>query len=147
LARLCSLKHRHAASARFYADAFASQPALAANLTAPHRYNAACASALAGCGRGEDAPSLPDKVRQGLRRQAREWLDADRLALADLLTGGNPEVAAAVRQRLQHWLQDPDLAGVRDQDALEMLPEAERQQWQKLWVDVAELRKRTPEPR
>ena len=29
-------------------------------------------------------------------------------------------------QTLQHWLRDPDLAGLRDKDALEKLPEKER---------------------
>jgi serine/threonine-protein kinase len=147
LARLCSLKRWHAASARFYADAFAARPKLADDTEASHRYNAACAAALAGCGRGEDAAGLPDKARQGLRRQARAWLDAERLGLADLLKRGKPEIDAAVRQRLRHWEEDADLAGVRDRDALEKLPEAERDPWQRLWSDVAALRKPTPEPR
>jgi hypothetical protein len=44
-------------------------------------------------------------------------------------------------QRRQH---DPDFAGVRG-DALAELPEAERQEWQKLWDDVEALRKRAAE--
>jgi hypothetical protein len=42
-------------------------------------------------------------------------------------------------QQMQHWQQDPDFAGVRGDEALARLPEAERPQWQKLWADVAEL--------
>jgi hypothetical protein len=38
----------------------------------------------------------------------------------------------------------PDLAAVRG-NAIAKLPEAERQQWQKLWDDVEALRKRAAE--
>jgi hypothetical protein len=45
---------------------------------------------------------------------------------------------------MRHRQQDPDLAGVRG-DALPKLPEAERQEWQKLWDDVEAQRKRAAE--
>ena len=44
-----------------------------------------------------------------------------------------------MRQRLAHWQQDTDLASVRDQEGLAKLPEDERQQWRRLWDDVAAL--------
>jgi hypothetical protein len=44
-----------------------------------------------------------------------------------------------VGQTLLHWQTDPDLAGVRDQALLAKLPEAERQEWAKLWAEVAAL--------
>jgi hypothetical protein len=53
-----------------------------------------------------------------------------------------PEVA----QRMQHWLGDADFAGVRGPESLGKLPEAERQEWQKLWQEVEALRKRSSEP-
>jgi hypothetical protein len=43
---------------------------------------------------------------------------------------------------LQHWQQDGDLAGLRDPDAQAPLPAAERAAWEKLWADVAALRKK-----
>jgi hypothetical protein len=43
---------------------------------------------------------------------------------------------------MQHWQGDADLTGVRGPEALSHLPEAERQEWQKLWEDVAALRRR-----
>ena len=43
---------------------------------------------------------------------------------------------------MQHWQQDTDFAGVRGTDVIAKLPEAERQEWQKLWNDVADLLKR-----
>src|SRR5204863_1509606 len=51
LARLCQeYKKRYAAAERFYAEAFEAKPELAKDLRNGHRYNAACAAALAGCG-------------------------------------------------------------------------------------------------
>ena len=38
---------------------------------------------------------------------------------------------------LATWLSDPALAGVRDPAELAKLPDAEREQWQRLWADVA----------
>ena len=60
LAQLCQqpFKKRYAAAARFYGEAFAAEPALAEKLgAAGGRYDAACTAALAGCGRGDDAPA------------------------------------------------------------------------------------------
>jgi hypothetical protein len=53
-----------------------------------------------------------------------------------------PEIA----REMQHWLQDSDLAGVRNAEALAKLPEAERKEWQKLWQEVEALRKRAAQP-
>jgi hypothetical protein len=43
---------------------------------------------------------------------------------------------------MQHWLQNDDFTGVRGAEALAKLPEAERQEWQKLWADAEVLRQR-----
>jgi hypothetical protein len=40
---------------------------------------------------------------------------------------------------LAHWRKDADLAGIRDDEPLARLPDAERQQWQALWGDVRQL--------
>jgi hypothetical protein len=53
-----------------------------------------------------------------------------------------PEAHTAVRDKMRHWQADLDLAGVRGPEALAKLPEAERQEWQKLWDDVADVLKR-----
>ena len=47
-----------------------------------------------------------------------------------------------VQQQMKHWQTDTDLAGIRDRDALEKLPETERDAWHKLWDDVAALLKK-----
>jgi Flp pilus assembly protein TadD len=136
-------KHCYAAGVGFLNDAFAAEPKLADDLRAQHRYNAACAAALAAAGLGEDARGLSPEQRGKLRQRALDWLRADLAAYSKLPA----KASQAVQQRLSHWLADPDFASVRDKAALDRLPEAERQQWRKLWADVAALRKRTGEPR
>jgi hypothetical protein len=144
LARLCQqpFKKRYAASARFFAEAFAHDARLADDVQQQHRYNAARAAVLASCGQGEGARALPDKVAGGLRRQALDWLKADLAAHAKLAEKGNAATKQTVRQRLTHWRQDADLASVRDQAALDRLPAAERQAWRQLWADVGALLKK-----
>jgi serine/threonine-protein kinase len=139
-AQLCSAKKLHGASARFWAEAFQAQPKLADDLTVQHRYNAACAAALAGCGHGKDTDKLDDPQRARLRRQALDWLRAD-LDAWRRLQDTEPDKArsaAAVTRVLQHWLVDPDFASVRGRAALAKLPEAERRGWQELWSGVAD---------
>jgi hypothetical protein len=144
LAEMCQqpYKKRYAASARLYADAFAAEPKLAADLNQQHRYNAACSAALAAAGQGEDARRLPDKVVSMFRRWALDWLRDDLTTYAKLAEQNNPAVKQAIQQRLVHWRRDPDLVSVRDHPALDRLAEAERAAWQALWRDVDELAKR-----
>jgi superkiller protein 3 len=139
LAQLCSLKHLHRAAARFYEDAFAAQPKLAEELNS-HRYNAACAAALAGCGQGKDADKLDEKEKARLRGQALAWLRADLEAVGRLLDKepNQAHSAAGVGSVLRHWQVDTDLAGVRGVEALAQLPEAERPPWKNLWDEVAD---------
>jgi serine/threonine-protein kinase len=143
LARLC-LEHKKlfAAAARFYSEAFAAQPDLADDMQAGHRYNAACVAALAAAGQGQDAAKLDDKERFRLRKQALDWLRADLARWTKLAEGGTPAVRAAVRKTLQHWQKDADLAGLRDDLALGNLPESERAECQRLWVEVTALLKK-----
>jgi hypothetical protein len=142
LARLCQEhKKLYAAAAHFYEEAFGAEP----KLVAPNRYDAACAAALAGCGQGKDAKTLDDKERHRLRRQALDWLRAELEANRLLLEKDGSKAGPAVAGQMRHWQSDADLAGVRGPEALARLPEAERQPWQKLWNDVADLLKRTQE--
>jgi tetratricopeptide (TPR) repeat protein len=147
LAGLCqSCKKYYAAAARFYAAAFMTEPELASNLQLPHRYNAACAAALAGCGQGEDAGGLSEIERARLRQQALQWLRADLAAYGQLVEKGQAPARATVCERLEHWQQDNDFAGVRGPQSLAKLPENEPRQWQELWADVKELRQKASKP-
>jgi tetratricopeptide (TPR) repeat protein len=150
LAMLCqNYKKRYTAAARFYADAFAANAKLADDLARQHRYNAACAATLAAAGKGEDAAMLKDKKRTRLRKQALDWLQDDLAAWTKVAANWTKMAAkksapakAAVRQTMEHWQKDSDLAGVRDKAALAKLPKDEREAWGKLWADVEALLKK-----
>ena len=53
---MCYDTKHHAAAARFWAEALAADPKLGDDRQAGHRYNAACAAALAGCRAGGGRP-------------------------------------------------------------------------------------------
>jgi tetratricopeptide (TPR) repeat protein len=143
-ADLCQLhQRRYAAAARFYAEAFTEQPTHAANLQAGHRYQAACAAALAGCGQGQDAAGLGPEQRLRWRRQALTWLSADLRAWQGLLAREPLRSRPVIAGQMRHWLKDPDFNGVRGEQALGWLPAEERAAWAGLWADVAGLLDRT----
>ncbi|MGC8640205.1 MAG: hypothetical protein ACP5XB_10065 [Isosphaeraceae bacterium] len=138
LAQIASIKDLYGAAARFWDDAFQAQPALANDWKAGNRYNAACATALAGCGQGKDDPPLA-AAKARWRKQAIGWLRAELAGWSKMIENGPPQAGQAAAGMLQHWLTDPDLAGIRDPDALKQLPEAERAACRALWADVAAL--------
>jgi tetratricopeptide (TPR) repeat protein len=143
LAILCrQYKKRYAAAARFYAAAFAADPGLAQDLRNQDRYDAACAAALAAACQGEDARKLPDKEQARLRQLSLGWLQQDLAAWKKVAKKGPAQARAEVRETLQHWQQDPDLASLRGKEALARLPAAERDAWTALWADVAAVVKR-----
>jgi tetratricopeptide (TPR) repeat protein len=140
VAQLCQThKKRYAAAARFYADAFAAKPKLIGDGPSGLRYDAACAAALAGCAQGEDAKSLDAQERGRLRRQALDWIRAELDAWGKLLDTEPDKARPVVIGQMRHWQADADFAGVRGQKALAQLPVAERQLWQELWGQVADL--------
>ncbi|MHC4551107.1 MAG: tetratricopeptide repeat protein [Planctomycetota bacterium] len=118
LLMICYHRQRYAASARFGAEALARGGG-----SADDRYNAACAAALAGCGAGEDAAELDEAERARWRAHALAWLRENLSAKPD-------------RHTLQRWLEEKDLAGVRD--TLARLPDAEQEQWRAFWKAVAD---------
>jgi hypothetical protein len=141
-AQFCITTRRYATAARLYADAFKAEPRRADDLNGGHRYNAACAAALAAAGKGQDAAKLEAKERTRLRKQALDWLQDDLAAWTNVAAKGSAPTKAAVRRTLEHWQKDSDLAGVRDKTALAKLPKEEQQAWHKLWADVEALLKK-----
>jgi serine/threonine-protein kinase len=145
-ARVCQHTKRHAAAARLSAAAMEATLGAANDPRTGLRYHAACSAALAGCGRGDDAPA-GDAERARLRGRAVDWLRADLARWAKAAESGDPNARAAVKATLSHWKEDPDLAGVRDKDCPEMLPEAEREKWRRLWADVDAVLQKAASPK
>ena len=129
---------RRSAAARLWAEAFESDRTLADNRQVQHRYNAACAAALAGCGKTQDDPAPDEAARANSRAEARAWLDAELPVWTKLVASAKPEQRAAIAETLEHWQVDRDLAGVREPEAINALPEPERAGWRELWTNVAE---------
>jgi serine/threonine protein kinase/tetratricopeptide (TPR) repeat protein len=139
LVELCEIKQLNAAAAQFFTFTLADNPALAGDLNKGCRYDAARFAVLAAAGQGKDADNLTDQERVDLRKQALEWLRADLAAWGKQLDKDGDMERPLVQAKMTHWKQDPELTGVRDPDALEKLPAAEREAWQKLWKDVDAL--------
>jgi hypothetical protein len=137
---------RFVAASRLWQEALKADPRLADDRRAQHRYNAACAAALVGCGRGKDDPPPSDDQKTKLRRQAFDWLTAELGAWSKLLATANKEQRGVILKTLEHWQQDTDLAGIRDDAELAKLPEAERVAFRKLWGDVDTLLKKASRP-
>jgi WD40 repeat protein/Flp pilus assembly protein TadD len=146
LASVCSAKKLYHAEARLYAAAFAADPNLSAERRVGHLHNAACSAALSAAGQGEDAAKLDDEERAHLRKQALDWVRADLVLWTKHLESNQPADRATVERMMEHWRQDPDLAGFRDEAPLAKLPEAERKTWQALWGEVEALLQRAEKP-
>ena len=125
-AELCGLLGQEVAAARLYAEALGASPRLAGNLHTEHRYRAACAATLAGCGRGADAAGLSEAERARWREQAREWLRAEANLWTSVLNGGTHADRILVAQKLARLWADPQLDGLLDSEARDRLPPAER---------------------
>jgi hypothetical protein len=97
-------------------------------------YAAARAAVRAAAGQGSAKAPFGEPERARLRRQALDRLRANLELRTKLLQDGQ-----AVGWSLADWPTDPALASVRDPAAMAKLPDAERQQWQRLWADVAAL--------
>jgi tetratricopeptide (TPR) repeat protein len=140
-ARLCALpfQKRYVAAAMLYADAFAADPKLAADLTGSHHYNAACYAARAGTGQGKDASKLDATQRAEMRYRALGWLQDDLAAHARQLVLNGAISGKPSYQALLNWQKDAELATVRDATALSKLPEAEQVAWRNLWAQVDSL--------
>ncbi|MFO0959402.1 MAG: serine/threonine-protein kinase [Isosphaeraceae bacterium] len=130
-------------AAKLWGEALESDPKLAESRKPQHRYNAACAAALAADGQGVDPPD-DGAAKAELRGNALAWLRSERDAWSRILESGQPQAGAVVVQTLQHWKQDADLASIRDR--IEQLPEAERAAWRSLWAEVDELLKKAQVP-
>jgi serine/threonine-protein kinase len=133
---VCRFNDLNLASARLYAEAFAADPTLAEDTHVRHRYHAACAAALVGCGEGKDGGALSEAERARWRKQAREWLQADLAAWAKTPASGPQAARDLAKKMLTQWQVDPDLNGLREPTGLEKLSADEQEKWTALWNEV-----------
>jgi serine/threonine-protein kinase len=103
-------------------------------------YASACAAVRRAAGPGSLETGTGEREQAGMRRQALDRLRAG-LELRPLLLNGGKLVDLQPWNgwSLSGWQTDPALASVRDGTALTKLPAAEREQWKRLWADVAAL--------
>jgi hypothetical protein len=150
-------KKLNAESALLFAAALETDPRLANDRQAQHRYNAACAAALAAASltgppdrketSGRTEKTLSDADRAKFRNQARAWLEAELKAWSGLLESAKGhKQRQAIAGTLEHWREDTDLASIRDKHALDSLPEGERAMWKTLWADLDRLLKKALTP-
>jgi serine/threonine-protein kinase len=148
LAEFCyKYKKSYGKAAHLCADAFASNPKLAEDLESSHRYNAACYAALAAAGRGTDAAKIDSQERAGLRKQALSWLRADLALWTKRLESAKPAVRKGIRDKLEHWRKDKDLASLRDQQEQAKLSAEEQEACRKLWAEVSERLSKLERPK
>ncbi|MDY3552921.1 protein kinase [Gemmata sp. JC717] len=140
---VCRFENRFAALARIYAEAFAADPKLAG----AHRLAAARVAVQAGCGHGTDAGSLGEAERRDWRAQARKWLGEDLSGAITVLDQDFNKLRTLVNQAFARWLNEPELAGIRDPAELEKLSAGEKAECQELWAKVRAVLESTSKPK
>ena len=107
---------------------FMSRP-LPSSLAAPtdlrlgYRYHAAGCAARAASGKGRDSQTTAERTHW--REKALEWLQADLSIRREQIQKGTSEQARDAKIKLRYWLNDPQLADVRDEQALQEMTEAQ----------------------
>jgi tetratricopeptide (TPR) repeat protein len=140
-AHIAGLIHQYAIAVRLYTLALRTEPGLASDPVQETRSTAARYAALTATGKDQMAAPFDDSERARLRTLALGWLRDDLAAWRKRLEGGKPVDRLVSARTMRLWQTHPDLASVRDADALARLPEAERARWQQLWQDVNALLK------
>jgi serine/threonine-protein kinase len=146
-------RNRFRAAAGLIADCLASRPDWSQYasdrppLVENHPpYYAAAAAVMAARGEGDGA-GLGAEEGARLRKQALGWL-RDHLAFCDAYAAaGQEKERNAVKEQLAYARTDGWFSTVRDADALAKLPEAERDDWRKLWADVDAALQPAPPPK
>lgn len=112
---------------RLYNEAFAAEPALAAQF----RYWASCDAVKAATGRDTEMIALGVEEWGYLTSLALKWLQAD---LAQRVSQAkDPKRSQDVRDQLMEWKNNPDLAPVCESAWLAAMPQADRKAWEAFW--------------
>jgi tetratricopeptide (TPR) repeat protein len=137
LAQMAYNGKRYVGATTLWAEALKNDPKIADDRQAQHRYNAACAAALAAA--GKDKPPLDEAAKVRWRKQAVDWMKSELAIWTKLLETGPTQTRQSVTGILEHWKEDPDLVSIRDPASLSKLPEPERKACQALWAEVDAL--------
>jgi serine/threonine-protein kinase len=135
-ARVCHFKGLHATAARLYAEAFAAGAKPVVDRWRSDRSDGARSAARTAAGRAPDDDSPDDARCAGLRQQALGWLKAELQGLERKLEQDGEKARPVLAEIVLEWQRSPDLAGVRDPQALARLPEAEARAWRDFWKGV-----------
>jgi hypothetical protein len=119
-----------------FTEAFKSDHALAGAPGGSHRHNAACNAALAARGKGQDDPVPDQNARLGLLSLALGWLDEDRTAVERGLAVASPADRFRIVAMLNHWKNDPDLAGLRTARLVKLLPASQQNDCAAFWAKI-----------
>jgi serine/threonine-protein kinase len=111
---------------------FNTKLTLARTLLASQLHAAACGAIRAATGTGLEQARPAEREAVGLRRQALSGLLANLDLVAEIRNDGE-----LVDSPLPSWQTDIALASVRDPAELTKLPDAERAEWQRFWMDLA----------
>jgi serine/threonine protein kinase/tetratricopeptide (TPR) repeat protein len=133
-AEICTRKQMHASAARLYREGLKARPKMNGIW-----FPAACAAALAGCGKGDEAARLDEMQRSRWRQQALAWLRDDLAMRRQLLKKDTPQLRPLAQKLFESWKGHAALAGLREPAALAKLPQLERQAWEKFWAEVDTL--------
>jgi tetratricopeptide (TPR) repeat protein len=133
LATVCLVTRRYSDAVRLFDDAFAAEPALAADVGSGARFEAACAASRAA----ERANDVPERVR--LLNKAIGWLRTDLRGWSTVLDGGNESNRQLLLKTVYPWRSEARFASIRDPDALRAWPPEQQAQCRALWRDVNAL--------
>jgi serine/threonine-protein kinase len=97
-----------------------------------HLYSAARAAIRESTHQRVGNPPLNETDRTKRRRRALDWFRVSLRLGIKLINNGTGQWSSFVT-----WQTDPALASVREPNELAKLPDTEREQWQRLWADVA----------
>jgi eukaryotic-like serine/threonine-protein kinase len=136
--RSCLDAHRFDKATQAWAAMLAANPALGKDRNKSTLYYGARMALKAGCGKQQNVIKADQKT---LRNQALNWLKEDLAHWAKLLDQGVPESRETTIRWLNDWKRNPDLAAIRDEEALQKFPADEQSKWRALWQDVESLLK------
>jgi tetratricopeptide (TPR) repeat protein len=130
---VCRPKRLFAEALDHFGAAFSMDGALRSQLEPDHVLEAAAAGIHAATGRAADAPA-DETGRAALRNRVLRLLAAEVAESEDLVRDAqSPSDAAPTRDRVAHWLAEPELEPVGPRSDFAGIPPTEAAEWRDLW--------------